>query len=157
MAILKKLPVTASLELGIVHQLSRAAALKNCAIVAKHETSEAPSNLPCVIVHCESAERFGDVVEYTARTASVSATLYADTEQTSESDIEKMAREIELHMDSRAALQPRFNAPTSGRDYRKVKGIHLHEVLDTSVESSADGTTYAHAVTSELIIQEISE
>lgn len=152
-----KRPVTRSVEIAVVELLKQSGAFNGCGIIAKGESQEAPSKLPCIIVHCPSAPRHGDVIGFYPRDAEVVATLYVDSEQTTQAQCEKLARDMENILDWKAGLQKQFNKPESGPDPRKVRGVYFHEIIDFGTESDTDGTMWMRSATATLVVQEIDE
>jgi len=150
-------PTTRSVETAVVAHLKKHAALTGCAVIAKGDSSEAPEQLPCIVVHCSSAPRHADIIGFYARDAEVTATLYADSEQTTESKCEKFAGDMETVLDWSDGLKTQFNAPTSGQDSRKVRGVYLHEVIDFSTDYDTEGTLWQRSATLTMVVQEIDE
>ena len=149
--------MTRSVEIAVVEALKKSGAFRGCAIIARGDSQEAPSSLPCIIVQCPSAPRTGEIVSFYARDAEVTATLIADSEQTTQAQCEKLARDMENILDWKEGLQVQFNKPDAGPDPRKIRGVYLHEILDFSTESDTDGTQWHRAATATLAIQEIDE
>ena len=150
-------PTTRSVETAIVAHLKKYAALKGCAVIAKGDASEAPDKLPCIVVHCSSAPRHSDIIGFYARDAEVNVTLYADSEQTTESQCEKYAGDMETCLDWVDGLKTQFNAPTSGQDSRKIRGVYLHEIIDFGTEYETEGTMWQRSASMTLVVQEIDE
>ena len=150
-------PTTRSVETAVVAHLKKHAALKGCAVIAKGDSSEAPEQLPCIVVHCSSAPRHAGIIGFYARDAEVTATLYADSEQTTESKCEKYAGDMETVLDWSEGLKTQFNAPTSGQDSRKIRGVYLHEVIDFSTDYDTEGTLWQRSATLTMVVQEIDE
>jgi hypothetical protein len=157
MARISRQPTTKCVEIAIVQHLKKYAALKGCAVVAKGDGVEAPEQLPCIIVHCSSAPRHSDIIGFYARDAEVSVTLYADSEQTTETKCNKYAEAMETCLDWVVGLKKQFNAPTSGRDYRKIRGVYLHEIIDFSTEYDTEGTIWQRSANLTMVVQEIDE
>lgn len=149
--------MTRSVEIAVVEALKQSGAFKGCAIVARGDSQEAPSKFPCIIVHCPSAPRHGDIIGFYPRDAEVTAVLYVDSEQTTQAQCEKLARELENILDWKAGLQEQFNKPDSGPDPRKIRGVYFHEITDFSTESDTDGTLWLRSATATLVVQEIDE
>ena len=157
MARISRKPTTRNVETAIVNHLKKNGALKGCAIVAKGDSTEAPPSLPCIIVHCPSAPRHADIIGFYARDADVSVTLYADSEQTPEAKCETYAGNMEHCLDWVDGLKKQFYKPGSGRDYRKIRGVYLHEIIDFSTEYETEGTNWQRTVNMTLVVQEIDE
>ena len=140
------------IEIGIIHQLKRLGGMKGCAIISKGAEQEAPDNLPCVVVNCESVSKYGDFPdEIRAKQALVSCTLYGDSEQTTQAKFENYACQLEARLFDISGMKSRFNPPTSGRDTRKVKAIHLHDVTDVQTEADTRGTVWSFTAGATLI------
>lgn len=142
------------IEIGIIHQLKRLGGMRGCAIISKGAEQEAPENLPCVIVNCESIARFGDTPdEMGAKEATITCTLYGDSGQMTQAKFESYACQIEARLFDIDGMKSRYNAPTSGRDTRKVKAIYLHDVTDARTEADTSGTVWTFTAGATLICQ----
>lgn len=140
------------IETGIIDQLKRLGGMKGCAIISKGAEQEAPDNLPCVVVNCESVSKFGDVPdEMRAKEAAITCTLYGDSEQMTQAKFESYACQIEARLFDIAGMKSRYNPPASGRDTRKVKAIYLHDVTDARTESDTSGTVWTFTAGATLI------
>lgn len=157
MARILRKPTTKNVETAIVNHLKKNGSLKGCSIVAKGDSTEAPPSLPCIIVHCPSAPRYADIIGFWAREAEVTVTFYADSEQTPEAKCERYAGNMEHCLDWTVGLKKQFNKPTSGRDYRKIRGVYLHEIIDFSTEYETEGTNWVRTANLTMVLQEIDE
>jgi hypothetical protein len=157
MARILRKPTTNNVETAIVNHLKKNGSLKGCAIVAKGDSTEAPPSLPCIIVHCPSAPRHADVIGFWAREAEVTVTFYADSEQSPVAKCECYAGNLDHCLDWTVGLKKQFNKPTSGRDYRKIRGVYLHEIIDFSTEYETEGTNWVRTANLTMVLQEIDE
>lgn len=144
------------IETAILQHLRTDGDFKGCAMVGHGLGLEAPETLPCLIVHCERVARHeGYQTSVQSYLASVNATLYGDSEETTQAKFQKYARELEQRLFTTTELQPWFNPPASGRDKRKIRGMYLHEFADWNIETRTEGTQWIFTANIGMVFQSI--
>lgn len=154
MAVVRKKALGYKVEQAIVNYLKSTGAFKGCAVIERSSSKEAPDT-PCIIVHCVNTSRTDDTdPAIYSKDANVTAVLYADSEETSQAKQESYALELECRLEDLGGMQGTFNAPASGRDKRKIRGMHLHYITEFQTTQETEGTEWRFGVGITLTIQE---
>ena len=155
MAVTRTKPLAYNIEAILCNYLKKTGAFKGCAVVAHSDGNEAPEELPCIVIRCPNTTRTDETPDSMyAKDANVTCVLYVDSEETTQGAMECYAAELELRMEDLIAMQKTFNKPSSGRDYRKIRGVHLHYLSEFQTDQETDGTEWHFGVGCTLMVQE---
>ena len=155
MAITRKKSLAYKIESGIVNYLRKTGAYKGCGIVERSSADEAPESLPCIIVNCEQTSRSDDMpIACYSKDANIICTLYVDSDETTQAKMEELALDLEYRMENLEALQAEFNKPSSGRDKRKTRGIHIHYISEFQTDQETEGNDWKYGIALTLTLQE---
>lgn len=158
MSIKRKRPTGYKIESMLVSYLKKSGVFKGCAIIEKNSAAESPDDLPCIIVNCVNITRTPDMpASIYAKDANIVCMLHVDSEDTKQTIMESYAQELEWRMENLCDMQKTFNKPSSGRDRRKTRGLHLHYISEFQTDSETDGTEWQFGVGCTLMIQETQE
>ena len=151
--------IARSVEVALVTYLNKEGTFKarECAVIEYTESEEAPDNLPCIIVKCVNVSRTPDTSrDMYSKTANVVVTLVTDSEQNNLPQYEKIADSLEKLMDNLPCMQLYFNKPSSGRDTRPIRGLHLHDVDELQTDTDTSGTQWEFGVGGSLIMDQVA-
>ena len=62
---------------------------------------------------------------------------------------------MEFWLEDLATMQKQFNKPTSGRDTRSIRGLHLHYINEFQTDTDTSGTQWEFGVGLSLILDQV--
>ena len=152
--------IARSVEIALVAHLNKQGSFqtKDCAVVEYSTSDEAPDDLPCIIVKCVNVTRKdGTHLQMYSKTANVTCVLVTDSEQNSLPQYEAIAHDMGCILENLDTMQLQFNKPTSGKDCRAIRGLHLHYIDDDfQTDTDTKGTQWEFGVGFSLTLDQVA-